>query len=198
MEACIQTSYSSERTTYSREIKRRRTSFVDGSIYVVFIFFGKISSVGRDSRRHNRQNQNGLSGKKIEEDLPRLETICVLDSWKTVSSSSSNAISSNNEKNSFSSVSGNDENSSNIAKTIKTLPSHMPSSKRDILSTLQSTCPVDYLRTHHLNVPLDVALRKCNKNKLMAAWEGYTGYCSEKTSATKQNGNIKISESKKK
>jgi len=136
-------------------------------------------------------------GKKIEEDLPRLETICVLDSWKTVSSSSSNAISSNNEKNSFSSVSGNDENSSNIAKTIKTLPSHMPSSKRDILSTLQSTCPVDYLRTHHLNVPLDVALRKCNKNKLMAAWEGYTGYCSEKTSATKQHGNIKISESRK-
>jgi len=59
---------------------------------------GKISSVGRDSRRHNRQNQNGLSGKKIEEDLPRLETICVLDSWKTVSSSSSNAISSNNEE----------------------------------------------------------------------------------------------------
>jgi hypothetical protein len=53
----------------------------------------------------------------------------------------------------------------------------MPSSKRDVLSTLQAVCTVDYLRIHGLNASVDVALRKVNKTKLQNAWEGYEKYC---------------------
>ncbi|KAL7466057.1 hypothetical protein ACHAXS_006349 [Conticribra weissflogii] len=159
---------------------------------------GKISSIGRVSERRNRRVPNRHGGKIFEEDLPRFETFCVLDSWKTVSSSLTTAtISSNNDKNSLSSVSKHGGKPSINPTMFKQLPSHIPSSKRDILTTLQSTCPVDYLRTHHLNVPLDVALRKCNKNKLIAAWEDYRGYCSEKSSATKEEGNTKITDARK-
>jgi hypothetical protein len=62
----------------------------------------------------------------------------------------------------------------------KQLPSHMPNSKRDAISMLQSTCSLEFLRSHHLNVPLDVALKKINKNKLQAIWDN---------ASKKDNGN---------
>mmetsp|Transcript_597 Transcript_597/g.1419 ORF Transcript_597/g.1419 Transcript_597/m.1419 type:complete len:253 (-) Transcript_597:3199-3957(-) len=51
------------------------------------------------------------------------------------------------------------------------LPSHMPASKRDAISILQSSCSLEFLRSHHLNVPLAVALKKFNKNKLQSVWD---------------------------
>ena len=57
------------------------------------------------------------------------------------------------------------------SKSKNKLPSHMPASKRDAISTLQSSCSLEFLRSHHLNVPLAVALKKFNKNKLQAVWD---------------------------
>ena len=57
------------------------------------------------------------------------------------------------------------------SKAANKLPSHMPASKRDAISVLQSSCSLEFLRSHHLNVPLHVALKKFNKNKLQAVWD---------------------------
>jgi len=51
------------------------------------------------------------------------------------------------------------------------LPSHMPASKRDAISMLQSTCSLEFLRSHRLNAPLDVILKKFNKNKVQVVWD---------------------------
>jgi hypothetical protein len=51
------------------------------------------------------------------------------------------------------------------------LPTHMPASKRDAISMLQSSCSLDFLRSHRLNAPLDVVLKKFNKSKVQAVWD---------------------------
>jgi hypothetical protein len=104
----------------------------------------------------------------------QLKTVCHLDLWKAVEQ-----VDAPDETK----ASQNDI-SQPTAKPIglKMLPLQMPSSKRDVLMLLQSTCPVHYLRQHHLNVPIDVALRKANKSKLQTAWDGYKTYCYENSS----------------
>lgn len=56
-------------------------------------------------------------------------------------------------------------------KSKNKLPSHMPASKRDAISLLQSTCSLEFLRSHRLNAPLDVILKKFNKSKVQAVWD---------------------------
>ena len=45
------------------------------------------------------------------------------------------------------------------------------SSKREILSFLQSVCSVNFLRKHRLNSPIEVVARKANKKVLLDVWE---------------------------
>lgn len=104
------------------------------------------------------------------DNAPRLITKCILDTWKTVdhckaSEGASDAI-------------GAKSSQHGTAAVLKRLPAHVPSSKRDACSILQSTCPVDYLRRHRLNVSLELALRKFNKSKLQSIWEEYSASCS--------------------
>jgi len=75
------------------------------------------------------------------------------------------------------------------------LPSHMPASKRDAISILQSSCSLEFLRSHHLNVPLAVALKKFNKNKLQAVWDDakkHDGASSSRDSSTQQPDSSRI------
>lgn len=105
--------------------------------------------------------------------VAKLQAVCELDAWKKAASKSSGNKS--NEIN----PSQDERSYANEATNMKRLPSQMPSSKREILTILQSTCPMEYLRQHHLNASIDVALRKANKTKLQKAWEGYAKYCSD-------------------
>lgn len=94
-----------------------------------------------------------------------LKTKCILDSWKTIAfSSPPSRIKSSREGGASMPLGDGIRNP---------LPSCMPSSKRDIVSVLQRTCPVEYLREHRLNVSEDVALRKFNMGKLRMIWEDY-------------------------
>jgi len=118
-----------------------------------------------------------------DSNAPQLKCECILESWKTVKSSSKFQIISTDD--SSKQASSERSSSSSSSSITKRLPLHMPSSKRDTLTLLQSTCPVDFLRKHHLNVSLDVALRKFNKGKLQAIWDDYGTYCNSSGS----NGN---------
>ena len=100
---------------------------------------------------------------------PRFTTTCELDLWKKIDPTNSTT------KDRVRLVTTDCPNN----PVLKKLPSIMPSSKRDALVMLQATCPMEYLRRHHLNVALDLALRKINKSKLQSAWEGYTKFCTE-------------------
>jgi len=116
-----------------------------------------------------------------------LKTKCILDLWKTVPSSSgslSSQIKSSQEG-------GTSVTTSTVNRS--PLPSCMPSSKRDIVSVLQRTCPVEYLREHRLNVSEDLALRKFNMGKLRIIWEDY---CKGVAVVTKkrQDGDIRRDE----
>ena len=92
------------------------------------------------------RNRNGCDSSAAS--LFQLHTECVLDCPPSQTAEVSNFKKSNN------------------------LPSHiMPASKRDAINMLQSTCSLEFLRSHHLNVPLAVALKKFNKNKLQAVWD---------------------------
>lgn len=97
--------------------------------------------------------------------VPKLHTFCEIDMWKKVSRHETETVLS----------------ATNLKQVsrVKKLPSQMPSAKRDVLTILQSTCPMEYLRLHHLNSSIDVALRKANKTKLQKAWDEYAKYCSE-------------------
>ena len=110
--------------------------------------------------------------------IPKLITVCEMDMWKKV--------------NSVDSSRGNDRLASvtpqaNNAQAMKKLPPQIPSSKRDILTILQSTCPMEYLRKYHLNCSLEVALRKANKSKLQKAWEDYPEYCDAHNAAIRND-----------
>lgn len=124
------------------------------------------------NRQHNQSQLASSAGnvgtlnKELVTTVPSLRTVCMLGtSWKDVDKTDASTT---------------DRRSSNDRKKVEylNLPSQMPSSKRDTLTILQSTCPVEYLRQHNLNSSIDVALRKANKGKLQKAWEGYAKYCS--------------------
>lgn len=119
-----------------------------------------------------------------------LKTKCILDSWKTIATSSSGFSPSSHVKSSRKGgapVSLEDDG-------IRTrLPSCMPSSKRDIVSVLQRTCPVEYLREHRLNVSENVALRKFNMGKLRMIWEDYCKGVAV-VNKKRQNGDVRRDE----
>ena len=77
-------------------------------------------------------------------------------------------------------------------KSKNKLPSHMPASKRDSISMLQSMCSIEFLRSHHLNVPLAVAMKKLNMKKLQAVWDD----AKKHDSATSHDSNSKIIDAK--
>jgi len=109
-----------------------------------------------------------LNKEPVVTSVPSLRTVCVLDTtWKVVQTDTSTTVQ-------------HTSNDLKKDKSLKHLPSQMPSSKRDTLTILQSTCPVEYLRQHNLNSSIDVVLRKANKGKLQKAWEGYSKYCSSR------------------
>ena len=74
------------------------------------------------------------------------------------------------------------------------LPSHMPVSKRDAISLLQSSCSLEFLRSHHMNTPLAVALKKFNKSKLQAVWDNAKKHDSASSgdSSTQQSDSSRI------
>lgn len=142
--------------------------------------FGSFSAVGamRKLQMQQQQRNKDREGEDKQSTVstvnyPQLKAVCELDMWKRVDPLATSTIkqqpNSNTKSNTIRSK----------ASTPKKLPPHMPSSKRDVLTLLQNTCPVDYLRQHHLNVPIDVALRKVNKSKLQSAWDGYAQFCSD-------------------
>jgi hypothetical protein len=117
-----------------------------------------------------------------------LKTKCILDSWKTVASSSSSSSSY------IQSLQEGGASMSTSAVNPSPLPSCMPSSKREIVSVLQRTCPVEYLREHRLNISEDVALRKFNISKLRIIWEDYSKSIVIVNKTKRQDGHVRRDE----
>ncbi len=106
-----------------------------------------IGTMGSSSFTRAVQNNNSNSD-------ATLHTTCVLNSWREENPAKINHTNTVSTKN----------------KHVK-LPIHMPASKRDAISMLQSSCSLEFLRSHRLNTPLDVALKKFNKSKVQVVWD---------------------------
>jgi len=110
-----------------------------------------------------QQQQSSSIGRVHKSSNSELQTSCVLNSWQEEGSQAQDS----------SKISNTTASSKCLAKNkhVKLLPSHIPASKRDAISILQTSCSLEFLRLHRLNTPLDVALKKFNKSKVQVVWD---------------------------
>ena len=113
-----------------------------------------IGTMGSNSLTRAVQNNNSNSDATLQ-----LQTTCVLNSWRE-----ENPTKINNTITASSKCSTKNKHNAK-------LPIHMPSSKRDAISMLQSSCSLEFIRSHRLNAPLYVALKKFNKSKVQVVWD---------------------------
>jgi hypothetical protein len=116
---------------------------------------GTMGTMGSNSLTRAVQNNSSNSDATFQ-----LQTTCVLNSWREESPTKINHTNTNTASSKCFTKN----------KHVK-LPFGMPASKRDAISMLQSSCSLDFLRSHRLNAPLDVALKKFNKSKVQAVWD---------------------------
>lgn len=134
-----------------------------------------IGTMGISSLTRVAQNNNSNSDTTLH-----LQTTCVLNSWRELNQAKINhtdtASSKCNTKN----------------KHITKLPVHMPASKRDAICILQRSCSLEFLRSHRLNAPLDVALKKFNKSKVQVVWDA-----AKKAAKKEEEGKNSVSDDKR-